>query len=321
MTSFAWATIGTPSGVGNAGLWGSAGVVSTAMADGQRGRIVDLADLVKAAKELEPLSASALRLLELSSRPNIEIGDVIGVVEIDPALTATVLRLANSSMSSPLREIGTAHDAVVRLGVDLVISSALSAGPGRQLRAASPVPSPPNDPAEADLWRHSIAAALAANLLRRRAKVEITPDVIAAALLHDIGKIVLSQYLTHEQHDSIADHQTANNVSRIEAEAESLALHHGGLGGVIAEHWKLPQSIVRSIAEHHSPSADAPTVVWATYLAAVVAYRITNNAPTAFADDPNLGKAFDKLQLTPSALADIVERVTNDLDDVVRTIA
>jgi hypothetical protein len=52
-----------------------------------------------------------------------------------------------------------------------------------------------------------------------------------------------------------------------------------------------------------------------------VAYRITNNAPTAFSDDPNLGKAFDKLQLAPSALAEIVERVTNDLDDVVRTIA
>ena len=275
--------------------------------------VVDLEELIREARKLEPLPASATRLLEMSVSANIDLDDVVGVVELDPALAGSVLRMANSAMSAPNREITTVRDSVVRLGVDLVLSSAASQGIAKRMQNS-------DKGMQSELWRHSVAASMAANMIRRKAKTKIPAEVTAAALLHDIGKIVLDRYLNSEATEKIAakiaERREENGGDRIEAEASVLLINHGGLGGVIAEHWKLPDGIVQAITHHHDPSVSTLPVVWATYLSEVVAYRITNDDAAAYAQDPNLIPAYEILGLSAGALPDIAEVVARDLDSV-----
>ena len=68
------------------------------------------------ALDLSPLPTSQVRLMQLLPRQDVDLAELVSVVETDPGLTVAALRAANSALSSPVRRIGTARAAVVRMG-------------------------------------------------------------------------------------------------------------------------------------------------------------------------------------------------------------
>jgi putative nucleotidyltransferase with HDIG domain len=106
---------------------------------------------------------------------------------------------------------------------------------------------------EGQLWRHSVASALAIERSGRYGKRPVRPEAFAVALLHDVGKLVLARHLRADHVASIRRMQDDGVVDLDEAERSVVAVGHAQLGARIARHWQLPESIALGIEHHHSP--------------------------------------------------------------------
>jgi putative nucleotidyltransferase with HDIG domain len=230
--------------------------------------MIDIDEVARAARRLDPLPVSVTRLATLVGDGTPELADIIDLVQYDQALTATLLRTANSSWSASRVEITTVKDAVVRLGAGPVLSLALAV----DLRGRMQHAIPEYGLAEGELWDHSVASMLAAEAVARRSAGAVPPDASTAALLHDVGKLVMARFLSPDVLLALRDAQGDGGTRRA-AELEVLGIDHAELGALIAQAWGLPPGLVRAIARHHQPGA-GETASAAVHVADVVAKTI-----------------------------------------------
>jgi HD-like signal output (HDOD) protein len=232
--------------------------------------MVDLAAIVESAQALEPLPASLARLAALVSDEDADLREIVEVISFDQALTGNLLRRANSASAAGRNPIRTVHEAVVRLGTSTVLALAMSASLSRRMMR----PIPEYGLAEGALWRNSVRAALAADAIRGAAKAPVPAEASTAALLHDVGKLVLCRFLGPGVLQLLNAAQELDGLSMLEAERLILHVNHGELGGLVAQHWRLPESIVRAISHHHEPSAMDEPIGYAVHLANLVAHHL-----------------------------------------------
>ena len=118
-------------------------------------------------------------------------------------------------------------------------------------------PVPGYDLSPGELWRHSIAVSVAAEGLVKELKIEAAEEIFTAALLHDVGKLVLGQFVK----DDFSQIQAAvsQGVSFEMAETIVLGINHADVGAQILTSWALPLEIVNAIKFHHSPQSAEQT--------------------------------------------------------------
>ena len=232
--------------------------------------MLDLHQLIAKAYDLEPIPMSGTKLANLIADPDSTLESMIEVVSLDQALTGRALRAANSAASAARSPITTVKDAVVRLGR----STMLTLGFGTKVRQQFQEALPEFGLAENVLWRHSVAAALVAESMGSMCKVQIPAESYAAALLHDIGKLVLARFLDPDLLSYLQRAQSEGRCHPLEAEMEILEVNHAELGGLIARHWGLPSSIALGILYHHTPTEEHPLVCHVVCVANVLAKSI-----------------------------------------------
>jgi putative nucleotidyltransferase with HDIG domain len=103
-----------------------------------------------------------------------------------------------------------------------------------------------------ELWEHSVAVALMSQILSRHLRRREDPVLYTAALMHDIGKLLLGEFV-HDAFEQIGDLMSRRGCSFLEAEEEILGINHAELGGRIADQWNFPPQIRDGIAHHHRP--------------------------------------------------------------------
>jgi HD-like signal output (HDOD) protein len=278
---------------------------------GGRGPIVlDHRSLVQSAYELEPLPQSLTRLTALVAQDVPDPEEIAECLAFDPVLTAKLLRAANSAFSAPTRPITRTRDAVLRLGPGLVYSLAM----GLCAKPLMDKDIPGYGLTRGELWRHSVRAALAAEAATGLCRAPIPREAFTAALLHDFGKLVVGRFLTAEDRDLLRRAVEESGVEDAEAESEILSLHHGEVGAVIAQHWKLPDGIVQGILHHHDPAKGDQPVCYVTYLADVVAKTVEASEPLPTRARQHLGDAMERLRLDPTNFDALCEKVAADFD-------
>jgi len=210
---------------------------------------MDLDALIAQAYNLEPLPLSAARLASLVADPDSKLASLTDVISLDPSLTVKVLRAANSARLAARSPITNVNDAVIRLGRGTILSVVVGVAARKHLQQ----PVPEYGLGENALWEHSVAAALVAETVEQICKVNIPPEAFAAALLHDIGKLVLGRFLDKRILELLNEAQEQGHLNPLDAEREILKVNHAELGGLIAKKWGLPDSIVKGISFHHHP--------------------------------------------------------------------
>jgi len=210
--------------------------------------MIDLEILRADARRLEALPQSSARLASLLSTEDWDIDEVCGVVRFDEALTGRLLGVANSSRSGSRSEVTTVEAAVMRLGTGTVLGLALGAAVRRDFQVALPS----YGLEEGALWRHSVAAALAVEEAVRVSPRRMPVEGFAAALLHDVGKLVLSRHLTGEVVGLL---RATSGSDAFDAATEEvvLGIDHGELGAEIARAWGLPERMAEGIEHHERP--------------------------------------------------------------------
>jgi len=220
---------------------------------------------------LAPMPASVAQMAAIMrDEANADVGEIARIVELDEALSANVLRLANSAMRGGRTEIQCIRDAVVRIGTAQILK--LSVGQ----RIAGPMQHKCSgyELAEHELWRHSVAAALAAENLGRFSSETIPKFSFTAALMHDIGKLLLGRNMGHELVDEIQQVIGDKKINYIEAERLTLGTDHAEVGGAIARFWKFPEELITAIELHHDPDVKPDPLMDAVHLANIVAKLI-----------------------------------------------
>ncbi len=216
--------------------------------------MIDLAEVIDSAMSLEPLSETASRLANIVSAEDFDLREVADVVSYDQALTGRVLRSANSVLRGGSREIATVKEAVARLGSGVVLSYAIASAMRGRMTSALPA----YGYAEGELFQHSVCAALAAETLRAGCRgAPVPPEAFTAALLHDVGKLVLGRFLDEDALRILTEAGGGAGLSRLEAETEVLGVHHAELGALVSRAWNLPDSISHGIKFHHAPADGA----------------------------------------------------------------
>ncbi len=206
--------------------------------------------ILSGAAALKPFPKVAQRALALLDDPLVGAGKLVEVVSLDAAVTAAVLKAANSATYGRTRPVDDLKQALALLGNtrfrELVFASAsapflAAAQPGYQLSAG-------------ELWRHGVATSLLAEHLARLAKLELGDVLFTAGLLHDLGKVVLSQFVEAGAGD-ITSLVKREGRSFLAAEEAVLGINHAELGARIAERWNFSPQLVELIRYHHQPEA------------------------------------------------------------------
>jgi len=275
--------------------------------------MLDHTRLVRAAESLDPVPVSVTQLLSVVARDNFSVGDVEQVIAYDQALTGRLLRVANSWAAASLMPIGTVKDAVIRVGVGPVVSMAMAACIGPSFRRALPEYGLSED----ELWRHAVASSLAAEVLSAMSRRPVPPEAATAALLHDVGKLVLARFLTPDLLTGLADARAGGDRSAMQAESAVLGVNHAELGGIIARHWGLPDRIAEAITHHHQPDKAANPVCDVVHLGNVAAHLAVGPPPEHEIDAAPAAGAIMRLELAATFMDRLHSHVTRRLDDVV----
>ncbi len=220
--------------------------------------------------DIPTLPTVVMRAMEVLQNPASGADDVQEVIARDPAISAKILRVANSAFFGFARRVGTIGEAAGILGFVNLQGMILGLGAFDSLRTGRLN--------LANLWRHSVTTATAARLLAER--LGRRPDeAFTAGILHDIGKLIFAVQAGADYQRVINLERTAG-ASSLEAERTLLEFTHPEVGEMVAQRWNLPPRYVAAIAHHHAPAAAGEEASFAALIG------LANQAAHAIADGP-----------------------------------
>ena len=211
-------------------------------------------------KSLPPAPRILPQLLELLGVENVPTERIVELVTFDPALTARVLHRCNAAAFGSDRAVHDLSEAVPRLGYNEVYRL-VAAVVGESVLGGS---QPGYGIGTGELWQHSVAAAVAARQLAQRRDADENL-VFTAALLHDVGKLVLSGYLA-DSYASIVTQTENSGRSLQEVEQSLLGTDHAEVGAKLLEQWHFPDKLVLAVRHHHDPIQARPFEQLAAYV-------------------------------------------------------
>ena len=203
-----------------------------------------LHEQIIACHALPTLPAAAVRLLEVLSNDMVDVIEISKIISRDPALSARVLRTVNSPLYGVPQRVSTLSQAVVLLGLQAVKTLALGFSLTFNLRNEGGFK-------HLEYWRRSMYSATAAKVIAGRLLGEHEEDCFIAALLMDIGCLVLHKLL-RDQYDMLcAEAQSHADLPALEK--QKLGITHMDVAKILAAHWKLPDVLALPMASHHAP--------------------------------------------------------------------
>ena len=195
-------------------------------------------------RDLPTLPAVLGKILNTAADPDASAIDLGRHIAADVSLSATLLKLVNSSYYGFYRQIKSVTQAIVVLGFLEVRNLTLTA------TAFNAFESIPSKYDRQQLWRHSLATAIAADRIARITGKD-TDGCFEAGLLHDLGKIALDWLYPVEFRKAVAE-AGKREVLIGDVEREVFGMSHADVGGSLADHWNLPESVGDAIRGHHA---------------------------------------------------------------------
>ncbi len=239
--------------------------------------------------EVPTLPTIVMQAMKAMHDPHCNAKTIERLVARDPAISAKILRVANSAFFGFSRRIGTIAEAMQVLGFANVQGMIISVGAfdafrSERLRLL-------------DLWRHSISTATAARFLSPHLRCS-SDEAFMAGLLHDIGKLIFAVQ-AEPGYQRVLDLRLTSPVTNLAAERALFDFTHPEVGEMVAERWDLPARYVAAIAHHHAPAGAGSQAVFCALigLADRAAHALFPSPATGIADDDEVGSLLTMLGL------------------------
>lgn len=203
----------------------------------------DAIDIRIVDQDLPVLSAVATRVLAMLGDDQSDLNGLLKLIRLDAALTAKILRLANSPMYGGLVEARSIDQAILRLGAKALKQAVLIAATGEVFDQ--------NDTHAQEIWSHSLAVGVASQALSIKVSQAKSDEAFVAGVLHDIGKLALYSHGPKDYGDLI-DETRKRGVRFYRIENEQIRYcSHETVGALIGRKWRLGGDILEVIRFHH----------------------------------------------------------------------
>jgi putative nucleotidyltransferase with HDIG domain len=252
-------------------------------------------DYIHATTTLPPAPRIVSELLGYLGQSDVHADRIVELVMVEPALTAKLIRRCNSAAAGLAEPVSNLAEAVTHLGFNEIYRM-VAAIVGEDMLSLAQTG---YGIAAGELWEHSAATAVSAKVLAH----ELDADenrVFTAALLHDIGKLVLSTAL-EGSYAVVTSETEEHGCSFLEAEKRILGVDHAEVGGRLLARWNFPENLASAVLHHHDPALAGPHAQLAAFvhlgdmMAHVLGY---GHGHDAYAVRPR-PEAMESLEITP----------------------
>lgn len=209
-----------------------------------------LTDVIKKIRRLPTLPTIYSQLERIIADPSAPVSKVAAIIETDPSLSTTILRVANSAFYGFNDEIRSVGRAVVLLGANEIKHLAFAVTIMRYFKSKSK-----DDFDIVAFWHHSLATAVCAKVIATTAGSELIQypeEAFTAGIIHDIGKIVAHQFM-HPSFMRALQIAAHKRITISQAERLALGFTHAILGEALLIHWRLPPVLARAVRYHNTP--------------------------------------------------------------------
>jgi putative nucleotidyltransferase with HDIG domain len=260
-------------------------------------------------ENLPVLPTVVLRILQLYNDPNISAKGLEQLIQQDAALSAKVLRVASSSLYGSSCE--SIARAITLMGMNQIRQLAVTLAYQQFMTTKAFVPSFDR----MIFWQHCKASSIAARELMARVSPIKSDEAILAGLLHDIGILAMERFAPLELDQAIRN-ATQKSIPLAQSERETIGFDHLQIGEVIAEKWKLPNSLKTAIRYHDDPFQVSKDAEFALITSAANSLAYELGYPSLFCVPPEREdrSVIDSLGIPSQTIDRILEVIKIEVD-------
>ena len=278
-------------------------------------RLPSLSELVASSGKLATVPGTVIELLRILHDPATSAGEVQKVLERDPAMTANVLKIANSAFYGVRRQITSVREALVMLGnrrtATLAFATSMAPVLRKELLGYGLT--------RQQFWNHSLlSAASAARVVVCSGNPDLQCEAFTAGLVHDLGMLILDPVLGQAKLVLSAE---GSRFGLSSLERELLGYDHAQAGASLAESWGFPEVLCHAIAHHHEPNtraARAPAEHWPVLQAVsagnIIAQVVDLELEAECEDDP--GACLEAMDLSADLIDELQLDLTQNLGEI-----
>jgi putative nucleotidyltransferase with HDIG domain len=206
-------------------------------------------DILNTIQELKPIPQTALKIFRMFHSGQNNFAQITEELSKDQVLSGQTLKLCNSALFSGRIKIDTLKDAVLLLGEEMLIKSVITAAVNNYYHQAG---SSGYSLCKGGLFFHAVGVAATAEKIAEKCKSEHTKSAYTTGLLHDIGKVVLDQFVA-DRSPLLFRKLAQEDIDFIQAEKKILGISHTEVGALLAKEWKFSEGLSEVILLHHNP--------------------------------------------------------------------
>ncbi len=264
-------------------------------------------DILKIIETLKPIPQTALKIMRMFQSGMGNIADISTELARDQVLSGQTLKICNSALFSGMIKIDSLKDAVLLLGENLLIKSVITAAVNHYYNQSG---TSGYSLCKGGLFFHAVGVAALAESIAEKSKVSNPKFAYTAGLLHDIGKVVLDQFIADNAPLFFrAIHQ--EDKSFTESEKKLIGITHCEAGSLLAKRWKFSDRLSNVIQYHHNPeqAKKHKDLVYIVYLADLLIEKFSVGFDIERMQTKSLEKALTHLKLKHDDLLELVDSI------------
>ncbi len=265
-------------------------------------------DIAITIETLQPIPQAALKILRLVQERRHDINKITRELATDQVLCARTLQICNSAMFAGRIKIETLNDAVLLLGESLLVQSVITAAVKRYFEQTGSVSG--YSLVKGGIFFHAVGTGMAAEKIAGITEKSDPKNAYTAGLLHDIGKVVLDQFIA-KVCPLFFRGVHKNGSSSLSLEKKLLGTTHCHIGAYLAQQWNLPDSLSQVILYHHNPeqAKGDRDLVRIIYLADLIMSRFNTGLELEKIKTGNLEITLEKLGLTLTDFSGLIDSI------------
>ena len=268
------------------------------------------AEALEAIDTVQPIPQVALKILRLMSDDDFDVNRVAEEVRQDQVISALTLKICNSAIFARKKRIESLDHALVYLGKDLFLRLVITAAINGLYESSQAGYSL----CKGGLFHHAVGTAAIAEKIASVTGLVEPSLAYTGGLLHDIGKVVLDQYLANA-FPHFYRHTQEHGTSFMATEKEIFGLNHCETGFRLGQNWSFPESLVTVIRHHHYPEAatEYTELTHIIYLADLLMSRFHTGLEIEKINTELLTGRLETLTLPPSRFQEIVDLIPSSV--------
>ncbi|KAA3615484.1 MAG: HDOD domain-containing protein [Calditrichaeota bacterium] len=198
---------------------------------------------------LPTLPTVVAKMMQIMDDSRTTVAELSQLISSDQVLSAKLLRLANSAYYGIPRKVSTLDLAIIMLGFENLKTLALG------LSVIDRFSDNWNDAFDyTEFWEHAFGCAVASSMVARDICPDNKSEAFVAGLLHDVGKLILSQF-AKRHFAAVIKNVSAYDTDFYSVEKAILGVTHADIAAWFAEKWQFPEKLISALQYHHTPAA------------------------------------------------------------------